>query len=58
VVNARLPQRIICKRCGNNLYEGIELEAPLDVIQRYNGQCPNCGNKLEFNYENIRIIPK
>jgi RNase P subunit RPR2 len=53
-----LPQRIICKRCGSSLYEGIELESPADVIQRYNGICPNCGNKLEFNYENIRIIPK
>ncbi len=53
-----MPQRIICKRCGSSLYEGIELESPSDVIQRYNGTCPNCGNKLEFNYENIRIVPR
>jgi len=52
-----LPQKIFCSKCGATLYEGEELEAPIDVIQRYNGVCPKCGKTLNFDCENIEIYP-
>lgn len=26
-------------------------------MERYNGVCPQCGKRLEFNIEKIRITP-
>lgn len=41
-----LPQCIRCKKCGGILYEDMELKAPHEIVQRYDGRCPRCGRKL------------
>jgi len=40
------------------LYTGIELETPMETIQRFNGYCPKCGNKLGFTIEKLKIQPQ
>jgi ribosomal protein S27AE len=50
-----LPQRILCGKCGAILYEGMELTPPDEVIQRFDGKCPQCGKKLSFNPINVEI---
>jgi len=52
-----LPQRITCGSCGVVLYSGIELESPTEIMQRYNGICPKCRKRLNFDTETIKIIP-
>jgi len=52
------PQKIICGECGIALYEGLELETPIETIQRHNGVCPKCGKKLDYNCDNVRIRGK
>ena len=52
-----MPQRITCGNCGSVLYTGIELESPTEIIQRYNGICPKCRKRLNFDTETIKIIP-
>jgi RNase P subunit RPR2 len=52
-----MPQRVICQKCGTILYEGIELIAPEEIVQRLDGICPKCGKKLSFNPENVTIRP-
>jgi len=53
----RMPQKILCTGCNTILYDGFELESPLEIIQRNNGVCPKCGRKLGFDPDAIRIIP-
>jgi len=50
-----LPQRIFCSKCSEPLYAGLELETPVEVIQRNGGYCPKCGKKLSFEVENLKI---
>jgi RNase P subunit RPR2 len=52
------PQRITCAKCGEPLYTGIELETPIETIQRLGGYCPKCGKKLGFAIENLKIQPQ
>jgi len=52
-----LPQRIACGNCGAILYSGLELESPMEIMQRYNGICPKCRKRLNFDTETIKIIP-
>ncbi len=52
-----MPQRILCAACGANLYDGLELESPAEIIQKFNGSCPQCKKKLGFSPESVRIIP-
>ena len=52
------PQRILCSKCGELLYSGLELETPGEIIQRNGGYCPKCGKKLGFDTENLKIIPE
>jgi DNA-directed RNA polymerase subunit RPC12/RpoP len=52
-----LPQKIVCADCGSVLYDGLELETPIEIIQRHNGVCPQCKKKLEFETEKLRIVP-
>jgi hypothetical protein len=52
------PQRILCSKCGELLYTGLELETPGEIIQRNGGYCPKCGKKLGFDTENLKIIPE
>ena len=53
----RMPQKILCTGCNTILYDGFELESPLEIIQRNNGVCPKCGRKLGFDPDAIKIIP-
>jgi ribosomal protein S27AE len=50
-----MPQRILCEKCGAILYEGMELTPPDEIVQRYDGKCPKCGNKLSFSPINVGI---
>jgi RNase P subunit RPR2 len=52
-----MPQKIFCTECGSVLYHGLELETPLEIIQRHNGTCPQCKRKLDFETEKLKIIP-
>ncbi|MCD6446043.1 hypothetical protein J7L49_04590 [Candidatus Bathyarchaeota archaeon] len=52
-----MPQRVICKNCGYVLYEGDDLKPPDEILQRYNGKCPNCGKKLALVPLQINVIP-
>jgi DNA-directed RNA polymerase subunit RPC12/RpoP len=52
-----MPQRVECQKCRHVLYEGTELTPPDEIVQRYNGKCPNCGKKLLFNPANVDVKP-
>jgi RNase P subunit RPR2 len=52
-----MPQRVFCHACGATLYDGLELESPTEIIQRYNGTCPKCQKKLSFEPEAVKITP-
>ncbi|MGA2783315.1 MAG: hypothetical protein ABSF09_01265 [Candidatus Bathyarchaeia archaeon] len=52
-----MPQKIVCGDCGSILYHGLELETPIEIIQRHNGLCPQCKKKLEFETEKLKIVP-
>jgi len=52
-----LPEKVFCSRCGTVLYEHEELRPPDEIIQIYNGKCPNCGKKLSLIPRNVEIIP-
>lgn len=52
-----VPQRVFCHTCGATLYDGLELESPTEIIQRYNGICPKCQKRLSFEPETVKIIP-
>ncbi len=41
------PLCILCEDCGTILYEGTKPISPQDIIERYNGKCPECGEKLD-----------
>ena len=51
------PQKILCSKCGEPLYQGLELETPSETIQRNTGYCPKCGKKLSFETETLKITP-
>jgi hypothetical protein len=53
----RMPQKILCTGCNTVLYDGFELESPLEILQRNNGVCPKCGRRLGFNPDTIKIVP-
>ena len=51
-----VPQLVICHKCGTILYESIdELKAPDEIIQSYDGKCPNCGKKLSYIPKNVEV---
>ena len=50
-----MPQKIFCEDCNEVLYDNSELATPEEIISKYNGKCPKCGKKLEFNTEKIEI---
>jgi hypothetical protein len=52
-----MPQRVFCDACGATLYDGLELESPSEIIQRYNGICPKCQKRLSFEPETVKILP-
>jgi len=50
-----MPMRAYCSGCNTTLYDGLELESPTEIIQRYNGVCPKCSKQLKFEPEKVRI---
>jgi len=52
-----VPQRVICQKCGALLYYGAELKPPDEIIQSYDGKCPNCGKKLSYVPKNVEVKP-
>jgi len=41
-----VPQLVTCHKCGAFLYEGGDLKTPYEIIESYDGKCPNCGRRL------------
>ena len=54
---AVLPERVFCDACGAILYDGPELESPIEIIQRYNGICPKCQKALSYEVDRVGIVP-
>jgi len=52
-----LPQRVVCQKCGNVLYEGADLKPPDEILHQHNGKCPKCGNKLSLIPINVDVTP-
>ena len=52
-----MPQQIKCHGCGHVLYQGNELKSSEEILQMYDGRCPNCGRKLSLIPENIEVQP-
>jgi len=52
----KLPQKVICSKCGYVLYKGMELKSPDEIIQKYE-KCPSCGRKLSIKPIKIEIEP-
>lgn len=52
-----MPQRVICRECGEVLYEGDLLRSPQDVIKKFEGKCPKCGKGLGFDGESVHVKP-
>ena len=51
-----MPQKIICGDCGEVFYNKNDLKSPEDVLQQYDGVCPNCGKELSFDPSKIDIF--
>jgi len=56
-IGDRLPQLTVCRSCNTVLFDGPEMEEPIETIRRHNGICPGCGRRLTFDVGNIRISP-
>jgi hypothetical protein len=52
-----MPQRILCKKCKEVLYEGDLLKSPQDIIKKFEGKCPQCGKKLNFESDEVSVKP-
>jgi len=53
-----MPQRIVCSRCKEVLYEGDLLKSPQDIIKKFDGRCPRCGKELSFEMNGVTIKPR
>jgi transcription initiation factor IIE alpha subunit len=52
-----MPQKVVCEKCGEILYEGGELKPPDVIIQMHNGKCPKCGRRLSYSPINTEVKP-
>lgn len=50
-----MPQRIYCGGCDATLYDGLELESPHEIIERYHGSCPKCSKQLKFDPDKVKF---
>ena len=50
-----MPQKILCKECGEVLYVGDLLKSPRDIIKQFDGKCPVCNKELVFDPEAVRV---
>lgn len=55
--SAKMPQRVVCHKCGFVLYEGVELKPPDEIVQSHDGKCPKCGKKLSFIPKDVEVKP-
>jgi hypothetical protein len=44
-----MPLQVICQKCKFVLYERKELKPPYELVEGYNGKCPNCRKKTFSN---------
>jgi predicted nucleic-acid-binding Zn-ribbon protein len=49
-----MPQKVSCSKCGFVLYEDEELMQPVEVLRKFEFQCPRCGSTLEF--QTVKIV--
>lgn len=52
-----LPQKIKCGKCDEILYNGTDIEPPSEIMRKFDGLCPKCGRKLNFEIDKVNIIP-
>lgn len=52
-----MPLQVTCQDCGTVLYAGAELKPPYEIIEIFNGKCPNCGKKLSHIPMQVEIKP-
>ncbi len=52
-----MPQEIKCSGCSEVLYNGKDIEPPLEIMRKFNELCPKCGRQLSFEIENVEIVP-
>lgn len=53
----RTPQRVICQGCSHVLYDGPELKPPDEILQKFEGKCPNCNKKLSLLPIDVEVKP-
>jgi RNase P subunit RPR2 len=51
------PQVAYCKDCKAILYDGHEIESPLEIIRIFAGVCPECGRKLTYDPDSMKFTP-
>ncbi|MEM2454631.1 MAG: hypothetical protein QXL85_04450 [Candidatus Bathyarchaeia archaeon] len=52
-----MPQKVLCSKCGEILYQGYDIKSPEEIYEAYNGRCPKCGKKLLLVPQKIEIQP-
>jgi NAD-dependent SIR2 family protein deacetylase len=52
-----MPQRMLCNKCKEVLYEGDLLKSPQDIIKKFEGKCPRCGKNLAFVTDAVVVKP-
>jgi RNase P subunit RPR2 len=52
-----MPQRMLCNKCKEVLYEGDLLKSPQDIIKKFDGKCPKCGKNLAFITDAVVVKP-
>ena len=52
-----MPQKTTCRDCGFILYEDMDLKSPDEIIEQYDGRCPQCGKKLTFVPSEVYVKP-
>ena len=52
-----MPQRMLCSKCKEVLYEGDLLKSPQDIIKKFEGKCPECGKDLAFLTDAVVVKP-
>ena len=51
-----MPFEMICGRCGNVLYWGLDVKSPRDVLKQDGFRCRNCGVKLSEEFD-VEVSP-
>jgi len=50
-----VPQLVLCEKCGATLYKGMDIKAPNEITQQYDGRCPKCGKRLSFIPKKVEV---